>query len=87
MGVAVCASQVCGMVLILGLRAFREPLPLDAYWLVLLLPLVLGIAIVYKTIKLEDLSLLPRQALSLAGQIIVFMVLAAGVLWLATELM
>jgi len=64
---------------------FLAPLPLDRYWLLLLLPLVVAIAIVYKTIKLEDLSQLPRQAAFLTGQIVAFMVLAAAALWLVTE--
>ena len=70
----------------LAYRPFLEPLPVDTYWLLLLLPLVLAIAIVYKTIKLDDLSQMPRKALWLAGQIIAFMILAAAALWLITEL-
>jgi len=65
---------------------FRDPLPLDTYWLLLLPPLVLAIALVYKTIKLDDLSLLPRQALFLSGQILAFMTLAAAAIWLITEI-
>lgn len=70
----------------LAWRPFFEPLPLDTYWLLLLPPLVLAIAVVYKTIKLDDLSHLPRQALFLTGQIIAFMILAAAALWLVTEM-
>jgi hypothetical protein len=40
------------------------------------------VAIVYKTIKLPDLSNLPRQATVLAAQIVAFMILAAIALWL-----
>jgi hypothetical protein len=72
--------------LTLAYKPFLQPLPLDTYWLLLLLPLVLAIAIVYKTIKLDDLSQMPKQAIFLAGQIIAFMVLAAAALWLITEL-
>jgi len=64
---------------------FLDPLPLDAWWLLLMLPLTLAISVVYKTIKLDDLDRLPRQALILWGQIVVFMVLAAAGLWLLTE--
>ncbi len=67
-------------------RPFLEPLRLDSYWLLLLLPLVLAIAVTYKTIKLDDLTDLPREAVVLAVQIIVFMFLAAAALWLLTEL-
>jgi hypothetical protein len=70
----------------LAVRLLLEPLPLDDYWLVLLLPLSIAIAVVYKTIKLDDLTRLPRQASYLAAQIVAFMVLAAAALWLMTEL-
>ena len=69
----------------LAWRPFFEPLPLDTYWMLLLPPLVLAISVVYKAIKLDDLSQLPRQALFLTGQIIAFMILAAAALWLVTE--
>ncbi len=70
----------------LAYRPFLDPIPLDRYWLFLLLPLVLGVAVVYKAIKLDDLNELPRQALWLAGQIVVYMALAAAILWVITEL-
>ncbi len=70
----------------LAFRLFLQPLPLDDYWLLLLVPLSIAVAVVYKTIKLDDLSKLPRQATYLAAQILVFMVLAAAALWLLTEL-
>ena len=71
----------------LAFKLFYQPLPLDSYWLPLLLPLVLAISVVYKAIKLEDLRRLPRQAVLLSAQIITFMVLAAATLWLITELL
>lgn len=70
----------------LAFRLFLEPMPLDDYWLVLLVPLAIVIAVVYKTIKLDDLAQLPSQAVYLATQILLFMVLAAAALWLVTEL-
>jgi hypothetical protein len=63
-------------------RPFLDPIAVDDYWLVLLLPLVFVVALVYKAIKLDDLSHLPRQSMHLGGQIVVFMVLAAAALWL-----
>jgi len=61
-----------------------DPLPYQPYWLVMLVPLVLAIALVYKTIKLPDgeLGKLPQQAVWLAAEILVFMVLVAAALWL-----
>ena len=70
----------------LGYRPFIDPLPIDDFWLALLLPLVLAIAVVYKTIKLDDLSRLASQSAYLAAQIVAFMIIAAGVLWLLNTL-
>ncbi len=70
--------------LTLAYRPFLDPLPLDTYWLMLLPPLAIVIAIVYKTIKLHDLADLPKQATFLAAQIIAFMILAAVLLWVIT---
>jgi hypothetical protein len=72
--------------LTLAFRPFLEPLPIDRYWMLLLLPLVMGIAVVYKTIKTDRLEKIPREATVLAAQIVAFMVMAAGALWLLTEL-
>jgi hypothetical protein len=70
-----------------GYRPFLDPLAVDDEWLLLLIPLVVVISVVYKTIKLEDLSRLPRQAALLSAQIIAFMAAAAAVLWGLTEWM
>jgi hypothetical protein len=70
----------------LGFRLFREPLLLDRYWILMLLPLVVAISIVYKTLKVHTLSQLPRQVAILVTQILVFMVLVASALWLVSEL-
>jgi len=67
-------------------RPFLEPLPIDDYWMWLVIPLVVAICIVYKTIKDDDLRKLPRQAASLSVQVLIFMALAATALWLVTEL-
>lgn len=66
----------------LGYRPLLDPIPVDDYWLLLLVPLVFAISLVYKTIKLDDLTHLPRQTFFLAGQIVAFMLLAAAALWL-----
>jgi hypothetical protein len=75
------SRHIIGM-LTLAYRPFLDPLPLDRYWLWLLPPLAIVVAIVYKAIKLPDLSNLPRQASVLAAQIVAFMILAAIALWL-----
>jgi hypothetical protein len=72
---------------LLAYTPFLDPLPLDGQWLLLLIPLAIAIALVYKTIKLPHLVQLPRQTAVLAAQILVFMVLAAAVIWLLSEIM
>jgi hypothetical protein len=52
------------------------------YWPALLLPLVVAVSIVYKSIRCESMSQVPRQAASISLWIIAGLVLAALVLWL-----
>ncbi len=73
-------------VLSLGYRPFIDPLNLHTYWLLTLPALAVAIALIYKTIKLDDLKDLPRETAALSGQIVLFMVVAAAVLWLVTEI-
>ena len=70
------------MMPLLAYRPFLDPAPIDRYWLWFLPPLILIVALVYRTIKTETLVGLPRRAGYLALQISIFMVLAAAVLWL-----
>jgi len=72
--------------LTLGFRPFFEPLPMDRYWMLLLIPLVVGISVVYKTVKVDRLDKLPREATALALQIVAFMAMAAAALWMITEI-
>jgi len=66
----------------LAYRPFLDPAPIDGYWLWFLPPLILVIALVYRTIKARELSTLPRSVAYLAFQISVFMLLAGAALWL-----
>ncbi len=43
-------------------KPFIQPLPVWDIWWVLLIPLLLAVAIVYKAIRVPDLSRLPREA-------------------------
>lgn len=70
----------------LAWRPLLDPLPLDDYWMWLMIPMVAAIAIVYKAIKLDDLTQLPRQAAGLALQFIILMAAAAAALYIITEL-
>jgi hypothetical protein len=44
-------------------RPFVTPLPVWDYWIWLLIPLCLGVSIVYKAIRIENLREVPKQAL------------------------
>ncbi len=59
---------------------FVKPAPLWNAWYLLALPLCLGIAIVYKSVRCETMRRVPRQAAILFGFIIAVMIAAAGVL-------
>ncbi len=67
-------------------KPFLQPLPVDRYWMWLMPPLLIAIAVVWKTIKIDDPAKLPRQAASLAAQFVVMMIVAAAILWLIIEL-
>lgn len=62
---------------LLAYRPFLDPAPIDRYWLWLLPPLILVVAVVYRAIKTDDLAHLPRSAGYLAAQIAIFMFLAS----------
>ncbi len=69
----------------LAWKPLLEPMQLDDVWLVLLLPLVFIIALVYKTIRLNDLRRLWHQTAYMSAQILVFLVASAAVLWVITH--
>ena len=61
-------------------RPFIQPLPVWDYWYLLLVPLCLAIAVVYKSIRCSSMRRVPREALILFVFIMTVMVLAAGAL-------
>ena len=70
----------------LAYRPFLDPIGGDRYWMLMLIPMVIAIAVVYKTIKTDRLEKIPRESAVLAAQIVAFMAMAAAALWLLTEL-
>ena len=55
-----------------------DPMPLSGMtWWLTLLPLALGIAVVYKAIKLEDMRRYTKQVVMMTTQIVVVMVVLA----------
>ncbi len=79
-------SLLTGIFNVIAYVPFRDPLHIDAYWMWMMIPLVIAVSVVYKTIKIDNLSQLPLQAAFLALQIVAFMVVAAAVLWGLTEI-
>ncbi|MCC7146803.1 MAG: hypothetical protein IT443_10180 [Phycisphaeraceae bacterium] len=62
-------------------RLFLDPMALDGYWLALLIPPVVAMAVVYKGIRVADMSRLGWEAARLSLQVVGLMILAAAVLW------
>jgi hypothetical protein len=76
--------------LLLAYRPFLDPLPIWRLpqWLwtpVLLIPLTVGIAIVYKSIKCRTMAKVPKESAELTGWILLFMLVAAIVLTIAVR--
>ena len=70
----------------LAWRPFLDPLPLHDYWMWMILPLAVAIAVVYKTLRLDDLSRLPVETVRLTLLIIVSMIAAGALLWAIVEM-
>jgi hypothetical protein len=64
-----------------GFQLFRQPLPIWDYWYLLLIPLCVGISIVYKAIKCREVKQVPREATVICTVILVGMVVAATALY------
>ena len=62
-------------------QLFRQPLPAWDYWYLLLIPLCLGISIVYKAIKCREVKQVPREATVICTVILLGMVVAATALY------
>lgn len=71
---------------LLAWRPLLDPAPIDGYWLWFLPPLILIVAIVYRTIKSESLMSVPRRSVYLAFQIGVFIVAITLILWVVLRL-
>ena len=67
-------------------RPFWQPLPVWDQWYLLLLPLCVGISVVYKSIKCREMRQVPREAAVIFVMILLGMALAGGVLLLIVRL-
>ena len=66
---------------------FVDPLPVWDVWYLTLIPLTLGIAVVYKAVKCKDVSQIPRQSLTISVYILGGLVAAALGLWVVVTWM
>ena len=73
---------------VLAYTPFVDPLPIwvrNWFWSTLLIPLCLIVSVVYKTIKCRYVSQIPRESGVLFVTIVLFMIVAAGVLSAVTS--
>lgn len=63
-----------------GHRLFVDPLPVDGWWPLLMLPLLFAVSLVYKTLKLPTLEKLLPEALKLTAEVTAVIVLFAVLL-------
>ena len=68
-------------------RPFWQPLPVWNYWYLLLVPLCLGVSIVYKSIKCHRMRQVPKEAAVIFGMILAGMTFAAVVLLVLVRVM
>jgi hypothetical protein len=69
------------MIFPLAYQPFLDPLPVWNYWPWLLLPLTVGVSVVYKSIKCRSMSTVPREASEITFWILFGMACAGAVLW------
>jgi hypothetical protein len=55
---------------LLAYRPFLDPLPVWDYWYLLILPLCIAVAVVYKSMKCRTMSRVPIEA----GQIVLWII-------------
>lgn len=60
---------------------FVQPLPVWDYWWMLLLPLVMGVGLVWKSLKCQHVRQIPRQTLSISLWIVGGFVAVAGMVY------
>ena len=59
---------------------FVYPMPIWDYWPWLIIPLAAGVSIVYKSVKCQSMSLVPKEAMQIFVWILVGMVAAGAAL-------
>ena len=70
-----------GAILLGEYRLFLTPLPVWNYWYLLMLPLCMGVAIVYKALRIDTAGRLWREAAVIWLWILASMAAGAAILW------
>lgn len=55
---------------LLAWTPFLDPLPAHSWWLLLAVPLVLGVSFTYKAVRVPDIKDLPRATLVMFAQVL-----------------
>ena len=71
--------------MMLAWRPFLDPLNLHEYWWAFLVPLAMGIAFTYKSVRVRDLRELPWRTAVLTVQIILGMILLGAAFFVFLE--
>lgn len=66
----------------MGYRPFIDPISLHEWWVLLLLPMAVGVSIVYKAVRLKTLERYWRAVAIMTTQIVVGMILLGAASYL-----
>lgn len=69
----------------LGYRPFLDPISAQQWWWLFVIPLIIGIAIVYKALRLPDLDRFWFNVTKMSLQIMIVMVVMSVILYLVVE--
>jgi hypothetical protein len=65
-------------------KPFLTPLPVWDHWVWLIVPLCVGVSVVYKSAKCWKMTEVPRESMKITFYILGAMVMAAAVIWTVT---
>ena len=74
-----------GVPVVLGYRLFLDPIDAHSWWLVLALPLIFGISMIYKAVRLPSLRHYWRQVIKMSVQLTTLLVVMCVGLYLLVE--
>ncbi|MGP1310919.1 MAG: hypothetical protein ACTS27_12045 [Phycisphaerales bacterium] len=70
---------------VLAWTPFLDPLPAHSWWLLLIVPLVLGVSFAYKAVRVPELKDLPRETGVMFAQVLLGIFLTALGMYLVIE--